>query len=422
MARLAIDTDFLRDFGRLPRPAQVKVAEVFGKFQEATHTGLHLEKIRNVRDDRLRSIRIDQFWRGIVLAPDVGDVYLLLTVQPHDDAYAWAQRRTVSVNAARGVIEIRDVQAIEERLPELQETASGAGVRLFDHLKDNQLRALGIDDQVLEFARALTHLDQLEAARGTLPEAQYDALLGLALGLSVEDVWAEVAGTGQPAATYDVAGALDRSADRIVLINGPDELMEVFSYPFDRWRIFLHPSQRRAAYGSFSGPARVTGGPGTGKTVAAMHRAKHLASTSTADRSILLTTFTRNLASSLEDALRLLSEDEDLLRRIEVRNLDQLANRLCRRRARPAEPARRARGTRVVGIAGGSASTRCKWVVPCRGVARGRARPGAHQQGRLSRSITQRAGTAPRLTPAGAGVGSARGIYSATQDFAAVDA
>lgn len=39
-------------------------------------------------DLELRSIRIDQSWRGIVLAPETGDTYTLLTVRHHDDAYA----------------------------------------------------------------------------------------------------------------------------------------------------------------------------------------------------------------------------------------------------------------------------------------------------------------------------------------------
>ena len=102
----------------------------------------------------------------------------------------------------------------------------------------------------------------------------------------------------------------------------------MFGYPFALWRIYLHPAQHRVAYGSFTGPARVTGGPGTGKTVTALHRAKHLATRTTAPRSVLLTTFTKTLAESLETNLTMLVEDQRLLDRIDVRNVDQLANKL----------------------------------------------------------------------------------------------
>lgn len=328
MARLGIDRDFLWEFGKLERAIQEKVHASFAKFEQATHAGMHLEKINNVRDARLRSIRIDQSWRGIVLAPESGDSYTLLKVLPHDDAYDWACRRRVSVNRATGVIEVRDVAAIEERLPQLTEDAKTSASRLLDGVGDADLGRLGIDGQVLPFARVLTDLDQLESARGILPEPQYDVLVGLAIGMTPEQVWEEMAGAGTVAVEYDtsdVTAAVARSPRRVVLVSGPDELMEVFSYPFALWRVYLHPTQHRMAHGAFRGSTRVTGGPGTGKTVVALHRAQHLAESSAGDRSILVTTFTKTLAGSLEDSLRMLIDDEALLRRVDVRHIDQIA-------------------------------------------------------------------------------------------------
>jgi hypothetical protein len=325
---LGIAREFLREFGTLERLVQDRVYETFAKFEQATFAGIHLESIRNVRDSRLRSIRIDQFWRGIVLAPESGDSYTLLRVLPHDEAYRWARRQTASVNRATGAIELRDAVAIEEALPA---PAPVRAERLFGGVSDADLRRLGIDDQMLAFAHSLTSVDQLEAARAMLPEPQYDVLVGLAAGLSPEEVWAEVAGTGVQPGEFDpedVTAALARSGKQVVLVSGPDELMEVFSYPFALWRVYLHPAQARAAYGHFSGPARVTGGPGTGKTVAVLHRAKHLAERSTVDRSVLVTTFTKTLIGSLEDQVRMLVEDEDVLRRIDVRHVDQVANQV----------------------------------------------------------------------------------------------
>src|SRR5690606_42046403 len=110
--QLAIDKDFLSAFSGLEKPVRERVTEVFAKFEQATHAGLHLEKISAARDERLRTIRNDQFWRGVVLAPDSGDTYVLLKVLPHDDAYDCARRHRVSVNSATGGIEVRDVEAI----------------------------------------------------------------------------------------------------------------------------------------------------------------------------------------------------------------------------------------------------------------------------------------------------------------------
>ncbi|MFG1956936.1 UvrD-helicase domain-containing protein [Nonomuraea sp. NPDC049028] len=321
MAQLFIDRGFFFEFGKLEKPVQEKVYEVFGKFAQATHAGLHLEKVNNARDDRMRTIRIDQFWRGVVLAPESGDTYLLLKVLPHDDAYQWAGRRRATVNAAIGVVEIRDVVALDARpVPEQ------ADVRpLLGNVSDADLERLGVDQQIRAFVRTLTGLEQLEAARSMLPEAQYDVLIALAAGYTPEQVWEELAPPSAAIDTRDVATAIARSPQRAVLVTGPEELMEVFSRPFALWRVYLHPTQLRVAYGSYGGPARVMGGPGTGKTVVALHRARHLARRSPGERSILLTTFTKTLAGSLNDGLRILVDDQDLNQRIDVRHIDQVA-------------------------------------------------------------------------------------------------
>ena len=125
MPTLAIDKGFLADLVKLEKPVAKRVTEVFDEFDTATHTGLHLEKINNARNPRFRSIRIDQSWRGIVLSPETGDIYTLLKVLPHDDAYDWARRSNISVNKATGGIEIRDEAAIERTLPALEESRQG---------------------------------------------------------------------------------------------------------------------------------------------------------------------------------------------------------------------------------------------------------------------------------------------------------
>ncbi|WP_371403462.1 AAA family ATPase [Kribbella sp. NBC_00662] len=332
MPRLAIEREFLRDFARLDRKLQDRVSDVFSKFDEATHAGIHLEKVGNARDDRLRSIRIDKFWRGVVLAPDSGDTYTLLKVLPHDDAYVWAQRRQVTVNAVTGRIEVRDVEAIDATLPELSRAAGGKDDRLFSHVGDGDLRRLGVDDQTREFAGVLTDIAQLEAARAFLPQHQWEVLYGLAAGLTPEEVWSEL---GAPPADEaidpdDVDAALERTTERVVLVSGSAELLEVFRRPLDLWRIYLHPSQRKVATASYRGPARVTGGPGTGKTVVALHRAHHLAREG--EGPVLVTTFTSTLAASLQVGLDLLVDDRTVRDRIVVQHVDQLAHQIVRRR------------------------------------------------------------------------------------------
>jgi superfamily I DNA and RNA helicase len=96
------------------------------------------------------------------------------------------------------------------------------------------------------------------------------------------------------------------SRRRFVTVNSEKDLASMLDAPLEKWRVFLHPSQERLVTKNFNGPARVLGGPGTGKTVVAMHRARHLAKTlcSDADDRILFTTYTANLAQNVEQNIR----------------------------------------------------------------------------------------------------------------------
>src|SRR5699024_3727434 len=73
---------------------------------------------------------------------------------------------------------------------------------------------------------------------------------------------------------------------------------------FEAWRVFLHPEQRRWAQRGYNGPFRLSGGAGTGKTVVLVHRAVRLAKAPVPvdglPPRVVLTTFTRNLASELD--------------------------------------------------------------------------------------------------------------------------
>ncbi len=331
MPTLAIDKGFITDLSKMEKAVAKRVAEVFDEFDAATHTGLHLEKIANARNPRFRSIRIDQAWRGIVLAPVTGDVYTLLKVLHHDDAYAWAQRSNVSVNSATGGIEIRDEAELDRQIPEMEQAAKTAGAPIFAHIKDGELTKLGIDDKVLAFARTVTDPAQLDAAKSFLPETQWDVLFGLAAGYTPEEVWADLGAQilNEPVDTEDIDAAILRSNDRVVLVSGPDELMDVFAYPFATWRVYLHPTQRAVVDAAYNGPARVTGGPGTGKTVVALHRAHMLAKRG--DGKVLVTTFTSTLSETLQSGLDMLVDDDKAESRIEVAHVDKIAHRVFRK-------------------------------------------------------------------------------------------
>ncbi|MFT7841105.1 UvrD-helicase domain-containing protein [Saccharothrix sp. BKS2] len=342
MPQLAFANSFWETYDQLDKQVRAGVRKAMAKFQQLpiaelyADKGLHLESVDKARDPRMRTIRVTDFWRGVVLAPDDGsDIFLLLNVVPHDDAYTWAAKRLYTINTATRALEVRNVVAIEQLTPPLEQAAASAPVLLFAKHSDTVLRDLGIDDQVLRAARAISDRAQLEAFGSLLPEDQFEVLQYLAEGFSPEEVYRDVVAerrpVGEPPEAEDsLARAITHTRMRITLVTSPDELAEILNKPFAAWRVFLHPSQRRVAYRvSYNGSAQVTGGPGTGKTVVALHRVKHLLSRSP-DRRVLLTTYTNALARALRDNLALLLDNEEQLARVHVTTVDAFANRVVR--------------------------------------------------------------------------------------------
>jgi len=104
-----------------------------------------------------------------------------------------------------------------------------------------------------------------------------------------------------------------------------DELRRALDFSWDRWAVFLHPAQRTLVERRYSGPARVTGSAGTGKTIVALHRAVHLARRHPKAR-VLLTTFSKPLAKALAARMAsLVAGEPAIAARIDVQALTSVA-------------------------------------------------------------------------------------------------
>lgn len=326
--RLAISDEFFDAYSRLPRSIQENVSKFINLFrQNPTSTGINYESIRNGQNKHMKSVRITQAYRAIVLKPDAGNVYILLWVDHHDDAYAWAQRKTCVVNEVSGALQIIDVEEAEATTVQLAQKNTNQVEGRFHHIKDKHLMRLGVPEILLPAVRTVVTDDDVEQLLPHLPREASDALLMLAAGYELDDVFRhlEKSQESQNADPNDLAKALenDDSLSRFVVITDDTELEEMLAAPLDKWRVFLHPSQRKLVERTWNGSVRVLGGAGTGKTVVAMHRAKWLAQkcfTDASDR-ILFTTFTRNLAVDIEANLKTICPPE-IMRRIRVINLD----------------------------------------------------------------------------------------------------
>ncbi|MBZ9645332.1 UvrD-helicase domain-containing protein [Streptomyces sp. PSKA30] len=341
MPQLAFDIGFFAELPKLQPPVRKGVLDAWEKFNRLTldqlfkDPGLKLESLTNAKDKQIRTIRIDQFWRGVVLAPPSGDTFVLLRVMQHDKAIAWAKKQKSSVNAVTRAVEIRDAATLDEITPAYERVAEASPKeRLFAKFSDGDLTALGIDAETLRQARSLVDKEQLEVFAPLLPQDQREVLQYLAEGCTVEEVWQDIVApalqaAAQPVDTQDYDTAIQHSRARIALVTASEELRDILEKPFAAWRVFLHPSQRKVAYrASYSGPAQVTGGPGTGKTVVALHRVKHLLGHLRDGDRILLTTYTNALVNALRSGLESLVEDPELRERVDISTVDGFASRV----------------------------------------------------------------------------------------------
>lgn len=325
--KVAISSDFLTAFARLPRSIQGKVTEFVNKFRNDPNSpGINYEKLANGSDNKIYSVRIDDTYRGIVVRQKETGVYLLLWVDHHDEAYQWAARKRCDVNPKTGAIQVYDVQTVvEKRIVKAEES-------IFACASKEQLLKLGVPEVQIEYVKSFTNKDEFHQAEGTIPADVYEYLSWIAEGFPVEEVLElfedEQAVEEQ---TNDLSKALDMPATMksFVVVDGEDELRRIMAEPLEKWRVFLHPTQRRIVHKKYSGAARVLGGAGTGKTVVAMHRAKYLASQLSSQQRILFTTFTANLAADIRENLRKICTLEEL-RKIEVIHLDAWVNQFLK--------------------------------------------------------------------------------------------
>jgi len=325
--KVAISSDFLTSFARLPRHVQGKVTEFVNKFRNnPTSPGINYEKISNGVDKKIYSVRIDDTYRGIVVRQEETGVYLLLWVDHHDEAYQWASRKRCEVNPNTGAIQVYDVQTVVETAVSVSATS------IFSLANDIQLLQLGVPEAQLAYVRSFTSKDDFYLAKDSFPQDAYEYLSWLAEGFSVEEVLELVAEENPPSdISEDLSAALDMpiTLKSFVVVDGEDELRRIMAEPLEKWRVFLHPTQRKLVQKDFSGPARVLGGAGTGKTVVAMHRAKYLASKCDDKQRILLTTFTANLAADIRENLKKICTVNEL-RKIDVIHLDSWVNQFMR--------------------------------------------------------------------------------------------
>lgn len=325
---VAIADSFFEAFEAVPRKVQRKVREFLTRFREDPRArSINYESIASL-DPQVRTVRIGDDYRGIVLHPESGAVYILVWVDHHDEAMNWARRKRFDIHPRTGALQCLSVDergaVVAPVIAVAEATPAPATPPLFASFSRDQLFDLGVPEALLPAVATIRSEAELDLVARDFPAEASEALYGLAAGMSYQAVKTEIESRQRVASIAEAVRHPD-SLRRFVIVDSDADLQAMLDAPMARWRIFLHPTQRRLVQQECSGSFKVTGGAGTGKTVVAVHRAVHLVKNvfPAAQDRVLFTTFTRNLAEAI--AADLTELDPLAAQRIAVRTLNSIA-------------------------------------------------------------------------------------------------
>lgn len=344
MAKLMLHRQILKNFGGLPVKVQRKISEWVERFQKDPRDpaiGLHGVK-ESMIDPKVRGAELPGGYRAIVIEPDEGETFLLVHIDKHDSAYRWARNKRFEVHQRTGTFQVFDLEQVEAAAQEATTRETGEpppapadGQYPLARLSDEELFHAGVPRPLIPSVRSVQSDEGFDAIAAYLPPDCRDVLFGLAAGMSLDEALEQMLGvTGEtepdavPAGPGDFSRIEDAANYDLVFVEGEEHLRDILQSSIEEWRVFLHPYQRKLVRWQTKGPMSISGAAGTGKTVALMHRAVHLARqvAEPTDR-VLVTTFTTNLPVTIRQHLALL--DPKAAERIEVTNLHALARTIC---------------------------------------------------------------------------------------------
>lgn len=270
---VTMSREFKRDLENLPLSIVPKAVDTAFRLAENPWVGgLHSEKVQKA-EPGVYSCRVDRSYRIIWKHIKPNDIVICL-VDSHDEAYRRAACKSFTLED--GIVKVADVLEVGAKPPEQRGGLLGLWRRkgdavgvLFAGYTDRELLDMGVPEDVLPNIRALDDVNQMDQIERLLPEEVYDRLLGIALGIVERQVVPDQ--------------ALRRSLERhqggedLYRFVDSEEFKRALKGEMEEWMLFLAPHQRQLVTRQYNGPARVKGVAGSGKTVVAVHRARHLA-------------------------------------------------------------------------------------------------------------------------------------------------
>ena len=299
----------------LPKKIQTKVVNFQKKFRECTTAnGMHLEPIAQFNDDSMRTARIDDNYRAVIGIID-NNAYLLF-VGTHEAAYNWGIRKKLVWNNHTQACQIVTMQQTTETIVNTSSYEPQESFP-FTNIPEEKMLKIGVPQELVAQVMHIKSLDDLDPLEEFLPSDAYENIFNLLDGEDIDNIIAEIV-EGQAKADEDQLLS-NNNKRRFVELTDDEDLQRILDNDMDKWQLFLHPSQQKLVDADYKGTMKVSGGAGTGKTVAALHRLKHLCENPEAK--VLFTTYTRTLKENLDELIKKM----DICRsRCTLDNIDQV--------------------------------------------------------------------------------------------------
>lgn len=248
----------------------------------------------------------------IILRRQVGGKSLMVIcwADHHDAAYRWARNHVLNQHPATGAMQLVEIPEVVAEAPAPMQAERPPCEKL--GLSQDDLLAYGIPALWVEHVLHAKSEDELLEIGEHLPPDAAEAVLKIAVGEKPE-----LPPPAEPSEEGPVAVRLFESAREKQawwVVTDDQDLKEALQdAAWDAWCVYLHPSQRAIAEKTYKSAYRVSGSAGTGKTVVALHHARHILRTQPGAM-VLVATFSENLAADLNYRVKPLMRPRELER------------------------------------------------------------------------------------------------------------
>ena len=239
----------------------------------------------------------------------------------HDAAYLWARRHVLQQHPATGAMQLVEIPEVVAP-PQAAAAATVADMTKAGRtakvsappcarleIGEKELLSFGVPELWTKAVLAAATDEELLAIGEHLPPEAAEAVLKIAVG--------ERPDAPAPAVAADDAELpYRREIDKRswwVVTDDEDLKAALRDSAWGSWCVYLHPSQRAIAERSYASAYRVSGSAGTGKTVVALHHARHILRNEPGSV-VLVTTFSDNLADDLAYRMKPLMRPRELER------------------------------------------------------------------------------------------------------------